>query len=395
MGLVNFVGGILVVSGKESDVLAIAGEMTRKNIPFNALTKNGDGSLVFRTPYKYEKELLLVFDSQSAHLDVKLIGLPHLLSLYKKRIGLFAGAAVVLLSVLFSNAFILSFDVVGNERLSDEYVLSLLASQGLKAGTLKKSHDLRMIALNAELSCDDIAWLSVNISGTRATVELRETVKKPQGYNEKAPTDIVAKCDGQIIYTEALSGSVVVNRHDVVKAGDLLISGVVDSKAYGYKLVKSYGKVLAKTYRSFSASITLKTSEKEYTGRKKTVKSISVFGKSIIKQKPYGGFENYDVTEKKEELCFFGSVRLPITAVSCVYEEYVPKPKTLTKSEAREKALAEISDMIASEISGKILERTESEKIEDGKYVLSVALYCIEDISREKPIDKAWGYVIE
>ena len=395
-GLIKFFRGSLKISGKDGDVLMLASEMTRLNIPFSELSREDEYTLSLCAPYKKREQIALLSKKLRLSLVIKVSGLVRLAELYKKRVGLFVGAALALALILFSNMFILSFEVVGNERLSESFVLSLLEAQGLKAGTFKKSHDLSMLALNSELLCDDIAWLSVNISGTKAVIELRETKEKPDIFDDTTPTDIVAKCDGQIIYTEAVSGSAAVRRYDVVKAGDLLISGVVDSKAYGYKLVRSRGRVIAKTYRSFTVSVPLEDTVKEYTGKKKTVRSVNVFGKTLLNAKPYSGFSHFDVTETKKVLRFFGSVSLPVVTVSTLYREYALRPVTLTQDEARRRALAQIADIIADEIGdGKISERTERESVTDEEYTLTVDLYCIEDISSEKPIDKAWGYVIK
>lgn len=396
MGIINFFRGSIKIYGKDREILALADEMTKRNIPFGSLQREDESLLVFRAPYGKKEQIALLSSKLGISPKFEILGLPRLAELYKKRIGLFVGITLVFLLILLSNMFILSFEVVGNERLQSEYVLSLLESQGLKIGTLKKSHDLRMIALNAELACDDIAWLAVNFNGTKAVIEMRETKKKPDMYDNSTPTDLIAKCDGQIIYTEAVSGSIVCKRYDVVKEGDLLISGVVDSKAYGYKLVRSRGRVLAKTYRSFTVSVPLEKEVKEYTGKHKSVKSFTLFGKSILKPKVYKGFKNYDVTEKKELLSFFGSINLPVTKVSSLYKEYVPKTVIITPEEAKAEALSEIADMIADEIGkGEILERTEIENVTDTEYVLTVSLYCIEDICSEKPIDNDWENVLE
>lgn len=396
MGFINFFRGSVKISGNNKEILSLASEMTKRNIPYSALQRENDSVLALRASYSKKEQIELLCAKLGIHPNFKALGLPHIAALYKKRIGLFAGAVFVLALILISDMFIWSFEVVGNERLSSEYVLSLLEEQGLKIGTLKESHDLSLISLNAELICDDIAWLAVNFNGTKAVVEMRETKEKPDILDNTTPTNFVAKCDGQILYTEAVSGSISVNRYDVVKKGDLLISGIVDSKAYGYKLVRSRGRVLAKTYRSFTVSIPLQDKTKSYTGKHKTSVSFTVLGKKIFDPKKFDGFENCDVTEKKEALCFFGTVNLPITKTVTLYREYVPKSKTLTPEEARVKALAEIEDIITDEIGEcEILERTESENLTESEYILTVNLNCIEDICSEIPIDNAWEHMVE
>lgn len=395
MGIINFFRGRIKICGKEREILALADEMTKRNIPFTSL-KKAEEAIVFYAPYGKREQIAYLAERLGLTPKAEILGFPRLTMLYKKRIGLFVGTALILALILLSNMFILSFEVVGNERLSEEYVLSLMESQGLKIGTFKKSHNLSMIALNSELICKDIAWLAVNFNGTKAVIELRETKQKPDMYDDSTPTDLVAKCDGQIIYTEAVSGSIAVARYDVVKEGDLLISGVVDSKAYGYKLVRSRGRVLAKTYRSFTVSVPLEKEVKEYTGKHKSVTGFTVFGKNVLNTKVYEGYKNYDITEKKEALSFFGNISLPVTKITVLYKEYIPKTVNISPEEARVTALSEIADIISDEIeNGEIIERTESESVTDEAYVLTVTLSCIEDICSEKPIDNNWSDVLK
>jgi similar to stage IV sporulation protein len=126
----------------------------------------------------------------------------------------------------------------------------------------------------------DISWVSVNLRGTVANVQVRE---RQVGQSALSPEDVnlVAACDGIISSVRLLTGEVVVKPGQEVRRGELLISGVRDSKAHGYSVVGARGEVMAQTEHTEIVRIPLQEEQKVYTGEEKCEKSIIFFKKSI------------------------------------------------------------------------------------------------------------------
>ena len=387
---VGFLFGKIKVKGSFEKILSLINEMSKCNLQTFGLKKCDDDELLFFSSYRDRLRIKDLCSLMKIDVETEVLGLPRLFLLYKKRIGLFIGAFLACLTIFFSSMLIWSFEVVGNERLSDSEVISLLQSEGLKIGTFKKKHNLYLISLNAELKCEDIAWLAVNFKGTKAVIELRETEKKPDIYDNTTPTNIVAKYGGQIIYAEAVSGSLSIKRYDVVEKGDLLISGIVDSARYGYKLVRARGRVLAETEHNFTVCIPLEKESKSYTGRRYSKTRLFISGYEPLKNSHKCKYALYDVSEKIESITIFNSFKLPINKLTYTYTEYVPKTVKLSYEQALKEAENELQDIINQELSGaEILTREQSVIKENDKITVSLKIRCIEDICSEYLLDKA------
>ena len=76
----------------------------------------------------------------------------------------------------------------------------------------------------------DLAWLTVNVRGCRAYIELRERVAKPPIVSEAVPSNVIAKKDALVTEVRALDGEAKVMKGMSVFEGQLLISGAVETK---------------------------------------------------------------------------------------------------------------------------------------------------------------------
>ena len=76
------------------------------------------------------------------------------------------------------------------------------------------------------LKVDEIGWLSVNIIGSHANVEVKEKIEKPELEDNPSPCNIKASADGVITKITAGEGMSQVKKGSGVAKGDLLISGV-------------------------------------------------------------------------------------------------------------------------------------------------------------------------
>lgn len=59
------------------------------------------------------------------------------------------------------------------------------------------------MAQEAQLALDDLAWMGINLHGTRLEVSVRETIPPAEGVDESGCWDVVAKTAGLITHVEA------------------------------------------------------------------------------------------------------------------------------------------------------------------------------------------------
>ena len=382
VSLFDFLRGRVRVNGEKSKILKLVNLMSEYNIPLAKFRVFDDYAYfdIYLSNRRYVDAICVKYKIE---VKYETRGLPRILDLYKKRAGIFAGIILGIALILISNLFVWSVEIVGNEEIPDDVILECLERNGLRPGTFKKSADIHLIAVNAELEIDRLAWLAVNYKGTHAIVEVKETSKKPEIIDYKTPTNLVAKCDGHILYVETLSGQAAVVRGNTVEKGNLLIGGIVDSKTLGYKKVRALGKVLAETTHTYEKTVPLKSEMKIYTGKTNSEKTVSIFGLSFDIGKKCG-FKNADVTQKRENAVVFSEIVLPIEIKEKLSKEYNIGFAEISEKDAEAEALRLIEEEISDELSGaEITAREENKTVNDGKVTVKVTLSCIEDICTE------------
>ena len=194
--------------------------------------------------------------ARKSGMRVKIIkkrGLPFFIKNNKARVGVVVGITLVALFLFTSSCMLWNIEVTGNEKVKSEILLESLYNNGVRVGVFKSKIDT--IAVEGELlkEYSDLAWVSINIFGTKAVLEVKENSEKPQIVDEKTPANIVAKKDGQIVLVEGHKGTNAVKEGDVVVKGDLLISGVLVNFDGSEKTVHATGKVFAKTMTNLYA----------------------------------------------------------------------------------------------------------------------------------------------
>jgi len=221
-------------------------------------------------------------------------GLPLKTKNYKNRYGLFLGIIIIILILNVLSNHIWVITVNGNKKIPSEEILKNCEKIGIKPSIkiskLNPKNDRERLILLTE----DLAWCSLNIEGSKLTVNVTE-VKKAKSKT-KSPTNLKASADGIINKIDIKSGNCVVKVGDAVKKGDLLVSGIIEGLS-GTHFVNSSGKILAVTKEEYKI-------EKEYeseiiinTGEYKRKKVLEVFS---LKIPLYLGGETKNHTSSKK-----------------------------------------------------------------------------------------------
>ena len=305
---------------------------------------------------------------------------------YKTRAGLAVGALASLGIVIFALNVVWRIDVSYNGDISPAEIKEQLYENGFCEGSYIPAADLTLIENRVVQSCPEVAWMSVNLNGTVAHVEVRATKR---GESPKAdPASLVAERDGKIERIQSYNGNCVVKVGDVVKKGDLLVSGIYQNEQGISRVTRASGSIFARTVREFSLEIPFENLQKVYSGRKNYEIYVNFFKKTI---KIFGNSgkipTSCDIICKNGEVGLAGFPQIPVGYRVNEYAEYHLAPVTLNESEAMELAfdaleeeLKKISESV--ELVGKEIEF----EINDRAYVLKCRLVCIEDIAAVKEI---------
>lgn len=325
-------------------------------------------------------------------------GLPFVIKRYRKRPGILVGALIIMLLTKLSTMYVWDVSVEGNENISDAEILFALEELGFSVGSYIPGVDFYGICYELLLANDDLSWVSVNMEGTGAKVKIRENDKKgtPEDGNG-TPSNIVARFDGEIIRTETVSGQLMAKAGDRVKAGQLLISGIVEigqGESGRFVLTRSSGHIYAKTERIFTVEVPLESVKSVLQKRVTVKKSLKFFGKSIkLKENSSILTDSCDIiTVNKRIVLFEGlgeavSVPLPMSVITQYVDIYADEKVSYTEDEALAVAEKRMSEIVISELEGaEILKKDVTCSLIENVLTLRWSITCIQDIGTEAPI---------
>lgn len=260
-------------------------------------------------------------------------GLPFFINKYKPRIGIPIGAAAGVILIIVLSNFIWSVSITGAQTVSETKIKQVLSENGVKTGGYKNNLDVQKIERDTMLEIDEIGWMSVNITGNIASIEIKEKAQKPKIDSSTTPCNIKAKCDGVITDIKSKKGNVQVKKGSGVAKGDLLVSGIIETKMNTLQYVRANAEVFADVVYKKESSI---KSEYEYTflGGETTYRNRAFllwleFPCSIS----FSSYENSVFSESSQNVICNDTV-LPLGIKTSTQSDLISVEKKLTKSEA-------------------------------------------------------------
>lgn len=321
---------------------------------------------------------------------VLLSGLPYYFGRLLSRPGMIVGVAVGLLILILGNSVLWDVRVAENEAVETAEVKALLAEYGIKPGAWLSRIDVGDIQTRIEHDSDEIAWISINVIGTVAYVEvIPEVNATPEDVGEGDGANLVAARDGVIVGYELIAGEPTVEIGRTVRKGELIASGLYDSERFGFRATHSKGSVFARTEYLFEVEIPY-----EYTVREAQSSEISEI--SIIffsfRQKFFkkGGFSctKYDKIYSDIYIYSSGDATIPIGLSVTRVPIFAERAAKRTPAEAVDIAYFEINRKILASIpEAEILSKSFSggENSDGTAYRLECRVECIDDIAEPVP----------
>ena len=294
----------------------------------------------------------------------------------RSRLAAFAAVCAVLLAL--SSLFIWDFEVKGNERLSKGEILRALSDCGVSEGCFWPAADAERVRGEMLLRCGDLAWMTLNVRGSRATVLVLEREEKPELYDEDAAADLVAARAGVVRELNVKNGRTLVGRGALVEAGQTLVSGTMDSPTGQTRSVRAEGKVTAETWPERGIYLSPGTRRKERKNGLRLIVGIR-WGKNRIDlvTNSRKELDECDKIVKEYTLGVRELFRFPLGLCVEIY-----RPYRITGEAAADLpgAKARALDALEEEIDGEILSYEFEEK--DGLIVLRA--HCLENIALTK-----------
>lgn len=396
-GIREFIGGTRRLFVSKDSFVTLANEMMKRDIRYTSLETVDDGISFEMTEIEYLKLRAIEKFEDFGVITRKRKGIPYIFSRYKHRYGILIGAVLFFIITGMSSNYVWDVRVEGNDRISDAEILSNLSELGFGIGSNIKKTDYYNLCHRLLLLNDGISWVSVNMEGTYAIVKLIERSEKDIEKDNGTPSNLVAEIDGEIVRTESEHGQLEVIPGQKVKEGELLISGVMkigQGDSGRFMLVRSKGRVFARTKRVFKTEIPLEGTRTVFIGRKTLKKSLIFFGKSLKLKENYSILtDKCDIITVNKRVVLFEDASsklqtpLPMSVRYEYADIYVDESVSYTESEALIIAKEQMAKAVAEALSdAEMVSKDSYYEVIDGVLVLTWEIECIEDIALEVPI---------
>lgn len=324
-------------------------------------------------------------------LIIKRCGLPFFLHRYRKRRFVLIAAAAVLLVLWYTSGHIMGITVFGNNRIGTDKILENLARSGVALGRTTSNIDSQQIRNRMMTDIDDLAWIGINVSGSRVYVEVVERLEREKEIEFSEPCNLVAVKDGVIESVEARNGQSMVKKGSGVIEGDVLVSGIMDAGEGGIRYVHAYGEVYAETRYSITREYPLEYEEYIDTGKKTTHRTIRILNHEFPLYIKNGSPYEISREDKYEKEYKPPIDKLPSVFIKTqVYTEQYAEPQKRTSAEILAEKPAELEEELkktlpeGAEVKNKEVENTLTER---GTVSVKLTLCCRENIARESAID--------
>lgn len=345
-----------------------------------------ESEICFRLYFLLPQEEILQEIAQQTGAEVTVRrrrGVPVLWERFRTRYVLLAGFALFWLFLFGGNLFIWEFRVSGNETVPTETVLRALENYGITIGSPGLHIDQEDMRNHVLLEMHDVSWLAVNVKGCVAHVQVVERQRHPDIAQKDGVWNIVAARDGLVTQVRALDGKALVSAGSTVTAGELLVTGVYESREGSTYMTHSLGTVEARTWYDLSVSVPLTIAEKSGESREKTAISIDL-GKKRIKLWGRGSISgaNCDKITYYHPLTLPGGLRLPITLVRETVTVYDAQEVQRSREQAQKEGEALLLQQLQGQIedTGSITETKFSSVFQGDTLIVTMQAECLEQI---------------
>ena len=281
--------------------------------------------------------------------------------------------------LLASSLFVWELRVQGCERLSQGQVLRALADCGVEPGCFRYGLDTEMLRSRMLEALPELEWMTVNVSGSRATVLVRERREKPEILSEEGSVELRATRPGIVQSVTALRGRALVKPGDAVNRGDVLISGERESLLGPLPAQAAMGEVRAETWHELISVCPLEMLERKEPGRSHGGFFLQV-GKKRLGWGAFGGkgLDECDKIMHEYTLGAEGLFSLPLRLIRVERRGLLPGGGALSREREMQEALLR---RLETEIDGEVLEHSFSVGRSRGLLIVTLRARCSENIA--------------
>ena len=256
-------------------------------------------------------------------------------------------------------------------------------------GTFGLGIDSQMLRNRMLLKIPQLSYLALNVSGSRAYVQVRERIEVPQIVDEKTVRNMVADKSGLVTKVQVFSGKAAVLPGTMVEKGDLLISGIADTDTVGARILAGMGAVTARTWYTFTVPISKETVCKEIEAE--STRFAAVLGRKRINfYRNNSSIEapQYDIINSRMRWSLPGGLALPFVWVRETRQSYFPLAEERSFLEAQELGETILTEYLLSQLTpgGSVISTLVTLREEGDIFYVTLSAECLEEIGRSEEI---------
>lgn len=320
----------------------------------------------------------------------KRVGLPFFLKKIGTRSLFLVGIVLFFIGIYFLSSVVWRVDIVGNEKIPTSEIRQVAEQIGIKQGIFKfRLPQVEKIQKDLLNKIPRASWVGFEMKGTTAIIKVAEKVVPDPKRAENKPVNIIASKKAVIYYIFTEKGNQLVLPNDVVKKGQILISGIYGNEENS-KVDTARGIVEGEVWYESEISVPLKQNRPVLTGDNYTEKYLTI-GNFTMKisgffQKPF----SHAVRSEENSTLSWTKSFLPIGLKTVTFREDAVHETVINQQEASSigKKLARENLLKGLGASARIKEENVlQERLENGKVYIKIHYVVIENIAQEQAID--------
>ena len=335
--------------------------------------------------FKQYKE---AFDGIVGYRVSEPLGLYGFLFRHRKAYGFFIAAFIGIAFLILSSLIVWDVRIEGCESGRESEIIEELADCGLFVGNIWGKIDKSAVELKMLSSSENVSWINVNRRGTVAYVSVIDKIVHEDETVQKEYSNIVAERDCIIEEITVIKGYPMVKAGESVKAGDILISGIMPEEVGG-GFCAAEGIVIGRYTDSVSVCVPKKFCEKDLKSREIYDTALNFFGFSINIFKNYRNIVGEcDIIEDESRWKLFGKTPLPIKTVRRYVLKYEKRDIELSEAEMAKLAAMQLNEDLNEKLDGANLLRLRTNgHFENDSYVMESEYVCSSDIGKTLEFD--------
>lgn len=365
-----------VISCEARNSQRLLNKFLEKEIPIKKVKVDGE-TLRFCVEDKYLSKSIEIVSNSGVEYAVESRGGKHLFAqMVLRYVSLAITAIAVIVCLVMMKGVCFGVDIKCEDTQISSKISEILKVNSIRPYVLKKNIDTKALSEQLSKDIEEVGFANCYFDGGKLKIEIKEVhiIDEQEEYSK-----LIADRDCIITRVLVYSGTAVVKAGDVVKKGDTLIEGYIDTNPESEDnerlIVPADGLVYAETAYVKNITLSDKVMQNVRTGESWQSTDIYVFGKLIGKQK-MPDYEQYQTTQEEK---IFGSV-IPIKAVTRTYYKTQSVEIELGEAQIEEQISLACMEMWR-EIpeQSKLLNNYTYKKKVDNLYIIDI-YYIIEEI---------------